>query len=487
MKRLSVTALAACVFVTAGCAIGPDYKRPTLNQDSTWSAPLPQMPPLPHDGKPTNLVAWWTAWKDPALTALLAAAQQENTTIAQAAARIQQARATYTGQSSALFPAFTANASDTRSKGGQAAQFGGPGANDVQRSRNLSLDAVWEFDVVGGARRVREASNRRIDARHADWHDARVSVAAEVATQYVNLRTCEVLLVGYEVDAKSRAQTARLVGLKEAAGFESPANAALSTASSAEANARLVQQRAECDLLVKVLVELTGSREAWMRQTLAPGHAQLPSVKAFAVETVPASAISQRPDVASAELELAASMSEIGVAMADRFPRLSLTGSIGHSSFVGAGIESRGRSWSYGPLISLPIFDAGKRAANVDLARARYDESLASYKAKTLRAVREVEDALVRLDSASRREADSVQALAGYQKFLVAAEARVRVGAGSLPELEEARRSVVAAQGSAVGVTRERLTSWISLYRALGGGWDPATSSLQTASTNSTR
>ena len=111
------------------------------------------------------------------------------------------------------------------------------------------------------------------------------------------------------------------------------------------------------------------------------------------------------------------------------------------------------------------------RAANVDAARARYDEQLATYKGKTLRAVREVEESLVRLDSAAKREADANAALAGYQKYLTAAEAKVKVGAGSLTELEDARRAVVAAQGAAVGVARERLTAWIGLYKAVGGGW----------------
>ena len=172
-------------------------------------------------------------------------------------------------------------------------------------------------------------------------------------------------------------------------------------------------------------------------------------------------------------------MADIGVAMADRLPRISLTGSIGYSGFSSAGIAD-GRTWSWGPALSLPIFDFGRRAANVDGARARYDESLANYRVRALKAVREVEEALVRLDSAAQRETDASAALRGYEQVLAAAEARVRVGAGSLPELEEARRAVVASQGIAVGVTRERLSAWIALYKSIGGGWQtiaPSTSS----------
>jgi outer membrane protein, multidrug efflux system len=469
---LKITTTAVLVTLLSSCAIGPDYQRPATNANTAWVAPLP------HDGKPASLVNWWSQWDDQVLVELIDNAMRENTSVAQAAARIAQSRANYRSLTSLLFPAFTANASDTRSKGdtqqqgGQSGQVGQGGQpNAEQRIRNLSLDAAWELDVVGGARRGREAAALRLDAREADWHDAKVMIAGEVAMQYVNLRTCEVLLAGYDIDTKSRVETARLTNLKRDAGFEAPANAALVNASASEANARYIQQRAECDLIVKTLAELTATSEPLLRVILEKKRAVLPVPKTFAINQIPAEAISQRPDVASAERELAASMADIGLAIADRFPRISLTGVIGYQQFSTGGVESNGRTWRFGPAITLPIFDAGRRAANVDAARARYDEQLAAYKGKTLRAVREVEDSLVRLDSAAKREADANAALIGYQKFLNAAEAKVKVGAGSLTELEDARRAVVAAQGAAVGVARERLTAWIGLYKAVGGGW----------------
>jgi NodT family efflux transporter outer membrane factor (OMF) lipoprotein len=413
---------------------------------------------------------------------LISDAQERSPTIEQAAARIAQARASYTSLTSSLLPSFTANASDNRSKGGQQAQFSPGGANVEQRSRSLSLDAAWELDVVGGARRARAASINRVDARVADWHDARVSIAAEVATQYVNLRTCEVLLSGYEADAASRGETARLTALKRDAGFEAPANAALAEASRAEATARLTNQRAECDVLVKVLAEITAITEPDLRARLTPRRAQLPQPKSFSVTEVPADLLSQRPDLASAEGEVIATLSEIGLAMADRFPRISLTGSIGYSEFTG-GSEFRGRSWNWGPVLSLPIFDAGKRAANVDAARARQVEAAAQYRAKVLRAVREVEESLVRLESARLREADATSALTGYQQYLRATEARVKVGAASIAELEEARRAVVAAQGNAVAATRDRLSSTINLYKAVGGGYGEKAASPMASNT----
>lgn len=463
--------LAACLAAlgTGGCAVGPDYIKPAPFGSvamATWVAPLP------HHGSSVELVNWWQRWNDPVLVELLAQAQRQNRSIAQSSARITQARAAYRAATSALLPSAAANASDNRSKGGQG-ELGATG-NTLERSRSLSLDAAWELDVVGGTRRGREAAAQRALARESDWHDARVSIAAEVAATYVNLRACEVLLGGYRIDVASRAETAQLTKLKVNAGFEAPANAALTDASAAEARARLAQQQANCDLSIKSLAELTALDETQLRAKLMASTAKLPSPTGFAISVIPAAAISQRPDIASAERELMAASNDIGLAMADRFPRVSLMGSIGFSENSGSGYDTRGRTWSYGPAISLPIFDMGRRAANVDAARARFEESIAAYQGKTLRAVREVEEALVRLDSAKRREKDANMALVGYQQFLTAAAARVREGAGSLTELEEARRAVVQAQGVAVGVTLDRLVGWINLYKAVGGGWSAA-------------
>lgn len=475
-RRLELTLLTAAVAAVTGCAVGPTYKQPELPLPAAWVAPVP------HDGNTAKLKDWWASWGDPVLIELIENAQKENATVAAAAARIDAARATVTSVAAPFWPSADAKASDNRSRsnqGGGGAQFGGGGGGaGISRNRSASIDALWELDLFGGVRRNKEAASARAEARTIDWHDARVSVAAEVATSYVNLRACEILVNGFEADAKSRAETARLTDLKAKAGFTAPAEAALSNASAAEAAARLTQQRADCDVEVKALSLVTVIPEPQLRTKLVAKAAVFPAPAGWPLERVPANALAQRPDVASAERELAAASAEIGVAEADRYPRITLTGSIGYGVSNFGGSDERGRTWSYGPAISLPIFDAGRRAANVDAAKARYAEALATYKGRTARAVREVEESLVRIVSATNRDADSKAALKGYQSFLTAADARVRVGAASQVELEEARRSVVAAQGSVVNVERERLTSWINLYKSVGGGWSNSSTEI---------
>ncbi len=478
-RKFQLTLIAAAAVSAAGCAVGPTYSPPAFPLPQTWIAPVEFA--MAHDGDSAKLKDWWASWGDPVLAELIDNAQKENASILVAIARIDAARATVTSASSSFWPGLDVKASDSRSRsnqgGGNISDGGNGGFNSsngssTTRNRSASIDALWELDLFGSVRRNKEAARARADARTIDWHDARVSVAAEVATSYVNLRACEILLIGYERDTKSRAETARLTDLKAKAGFTAPADAALSNASASEAAARLTQQRADCDVEVKALSLVSVIAEPQLRTKLAAKTAMFPAPKGWPLERVPAVAVAQRPDVASAERELAAASADIGVAEADRYPRITLTGSIGYGISNFGGTEDRGRTWSYGPAISLPIFDAGRRAANVDAAKARYAEALATYKGRTARAIREVEESLVRIASATNRDADSKAALKGYETFLTAADARVRVGAANQVELEEARRAVVTAQGAVVNVERERLTSWITLYKSVGGAWN---------------
>lgn len=452
------------------CAVGPTHRPPVATAITAWQSPLP------HGGEPASLKSWWSRWNDPVLAGLIEAAQTTNPTVEQAAARIAQARAVQAIAGASALPGVTANAGATRSNSGVAVN--GPAATS---NVSASVQAAWELDLFGANRRTREAADARFMARNIDWHHARVSLAAEVAAAYVSLRIDEALASGFERDARSRSETSRLTGLKTDAGFEAPANAALARASASEAAARLTAQRAQVDLDVKTLVALTGLDETVLRKTLASETLKLPSPATFAVDAVPAIALAQRPDLASAERELAALSAEIGVAEADRYPRISLTGSIGYSATRMAGFTSDGATWGFGPSITLPLLDAGRRSANVELAKARYAETLAAYKATATRAVREVEEALTQLRAAQTRLPDLNAALAGYVSFEKAAQARLSVGAGSVLELEDARRAVLGAQVAVLTLERERANAWISLYRAAGGGWDASQkeSSLQ--------
>ena len=456
-KRL--LALAAAVSWLAGCAA---INRPPAEV----AAPTPPQwyAPLPHDGTLADLQRWWQQFNDPLLIELIEAAQNASPTVATAGSRIAQARASRIAAGAALLPTLDANAAAQRGN----TQLGTPLATTVQGG----LQAGWEIDLFGGNRAAADAAQARLVGARAGWHDARVSIAAETANSYVNLRTCERQLAVANNDAKSRSETARLTKLSADAGFTAPAVAALARASAAEASARATQQRAQCDIEVKGLVALSGLAETALRQKLAAPWAEPAQFALVALASVPAQVLLQRPDVYLAEREVAAASADVGQARAERLPRITLSGQIGRVLVHAGGDNTSLNTWSIGPLaVTMPLFDGGRRAAAEDASVARYEEAVALYAARVRQAVREVEEALVNLESARARSEDARIAVEGYRTSFAATEARYRSGLASLIELEDQRRVTLAAETALVSLQRERIAAWIALYRAAGGGW----------------
>ena len=464
------------------CATATPPKSVSAPVPAQWSAPLP-MPAASAavpDGtqpieprSPANLTQWWRQQGDPLLAELVAAAQAVSPTVATARSRIEQSRAARVTAGAALTPSLDGSASISR---GRSLQAGiGTEVAPIVTTSQAGLQASWEIDVFGAHRAGVDAAQERLAGAQAQWHDARVSVAAETASQYYSLRSCRQLAQVTQADAASRQETARLSSLNTQAGFTAPATDALARASAAEASGRATQQAAQCELSLKALVALSGLTEPEIRQKLALAQDPPAQPALLSIANVPAHMLAQRPDVFSAEREVAAASADVGQAQAQRYPRLSLSGSIGASRFTSGGQSADLSTWSIGPLaVSLPLLDGGRRAANVQSAQARYIEAAALYRAKVRQAVSEVEQALVTLQSTAARQADAQSAVEGYRASFTGSEALYRGGLASLVELEDVRRSLLAASLTQVSLQGERLAAWVALYRALGGGWTPA-------------
>jgi NodT family efflux transporter outer membrane factor (OMF) lipoprotein len=472
-SSLPCVAQAAAVLVgLAACSSGPQpaSPAPSVEVPAQWQAPLPKEP-LAHDGRVMALSQWWQQFNDPLLVQLIDAAQGVSPTVASAASRIEQSRATRVAAGAALLPSLDANASAQRGRSDFITGLG--------NTASVGVQSAWELDLFGGRRAAREAAQARLDGAQAAWHDARVALAAEVATNYTSFRACEAQVEQTRLDVNSRNETSRLTDLSTKAGFESPANAALARASAAQGNSLLTQRRAQCDVLVKGLVELTAIDEPGLRNRLSGGAARLPQPAQIAIASVPAQALAQRPDLLTAERELVAASAEVSQAQAQRLPRITLNGSISAARFESGFGNDDGTLWAIGPItVSLPLFDGGTRRANVVAAQARYDEAGMLYRGKLRTAVREVEEALVALQSTADRSTDARIATEGYAESFRATEARFKGGLASLYELEDARRSALQAQINLIDLERERSTAWITLYRALGGGWSNTQNSV---------
>lgn len=463
----------------AGCAVGPDYHTPPL---SGTEAPQGWHATLPHHGSRMALARWWEQFHDPVLTQLVEHADATSQTIAQAVGRVREARASVSTSQAALFPQLKGSGSATRQGGFGGSQFGGVGglsAGALNPTLGLGtittlaaqVDASWEIDLFGGKRRSLEGADARLTASEADWHDARVSLAAEVANTYLQQRECEALVNIGAATLSSRQETLQLTERKFHAGFVAPADFAQAQATVGDAVNALEGQRAQCAQGIDKLVTLTGIDQDALNGLLSKDSAQIPAPPDAGVPDVPAQVLSQRPDVSSAERAVAGASADIGVAVASRLPSITLAGSIGINSYRLGGQSLTSKSWSFGPSVSLPIFDGGTGAARVETARARYDQALASYRGKVRQAVQEVEDALVRLDASDRRVDAATMADAQYAKVLEASNARYRLGAGSLLQLEDVRRTALQASQSLAAVKLERAQAWVALYKAVGGGW----------------
>lgn len=443
------------VSLLSGCTLGPDYQLPAVEVARQWHAPLP------HGASTVGLEDWWQQFSDPALATLLRLAQTDSPSLDKALARIAQARATLDGSFADRLPQVSGGVSKSRAGITQS------GLKQSGTTSGATLDASWELDLFGKLRRTDEASRNLLEARVNDWHDARVSLAAEVGDDFVQYRGCQMLVNAYRDQAQSQEQTARLTRVSFQAGFTAASDSSLSDASAAASNATLIKQQSECDVLLKSLVALTGSDEEKVREVLGHTPARLPQPALLDVREIPADLVRQRPDLASSERELAAANAQIGAAQADRLPSLSLVGAFE----VGTTTGIFSRNWSLGPQLTVPLFDAGKRRAAVDSARAEYDTALATYRQTLRTSVMEVEQSLVRLDAARRSQASTQLASDGYEASFEATDRNWQAGNASLLDREVARRSALSAQIELITVQQNQVRYWIALYKALGGGW----------------
>lgn len=458
--------VAAAALLVGGCSLGPDYKPLDLQAPPAWSSST-SAPSVSIDDHPDG--PWWAVLNDPVLDALQADALRTSPTLAEAMAKIAEARAEAGVSESALWPTLDATGDASRSRSTPSVEGE---KSPIRNAAKGGLSAGWEIDLFGKVRRSVEAASARLDARTADARSMRLSLTTDVAGTWYELRACTVNLDQFEADARSRERTRDLTRLKAGAGFAAPADVALSDASTAEARSQTEDKRGECRRLRNALAALTGLSLAEIEKRegneVRPDIALLPQPPSVALG-VPAAVLDNHPDIRAAERAVAAASAEIGVAEAARYPALSLSGSFSRETIRSQGNSIFFSPWLFGPAISLPLFDGGKRASQVEAAVARYDQAAAVLRQKVRSAVEDVENALARSETAAARETYVLQALEGYGQSFAATEARYQRGTVSLLDLENTRRSLLEAQKAHVALKLERLKAWTSLVKATGG------------------
>jgi outer membrane protein TolC len=467
------------------------YRRPELAVQPRWSNagdPLPSGP----DRQLSN-ADWWQSLGDPAINLLVQHAMADNPTLDEALARVDQARAQVATDRAGQSPRIDLTASATRS---QIADTDTSGTGLSVRPIRQSGAAVgpsfsWEIDLWGRLRQRRAAAQGRLDARLADVDAARLSVAAQIADVVIVLRACRLSLEIRDGDIASRARELAISRQRLAFGSIAPADVAGAETNLANARTDRHAVQGSCLRSRDALVSLSGSDAAQVEAAIAVPRAETvtgsvrhadeeitqvrtadPStslpVPPNSTPALPASVLLHHPAVVAAERELAARWMEIGVAKAERLPRLDLAAVLTGQWLSALGSSSSFTTWSAGLDLSMPLLDGGAGKAKVRLTQARYRESLASLKGVMRDAARDVEDSLADQQSADARVISSGQAVSAARFTFQADQARWRAGAISAFDLEISRRALNTAQESATIASRDRARAWIALVRSTG-------------------
>jgi NodT family efflux transporter outer membrane factor (OMF) lipoprotein len=467
MKTRALTTVCLALFL-CGCApVGPDYTAPNLNAPPQWSEGAKEAQEA--EAAPgLEAVAWWQALNDPELDQLMNAAMAGNLDVDQARARIRQARAEFKAAAAGSKPNGNGTGSVTRSKDSKNVS---DASGETTTLYTPGFDATWEVDVFGSVRRSGEAAEARVGAQIEDLHATQLTLLGDVANAYVQLRAAQEQLAITERTLKSQSETADVTRVRYQNGLTSYLDVAQAEAETTTTAADVPAYETTIKQSIHRLSILIGQPPAFLKKQLGVTRS-LPDCGGVAATGLPSELLVRRPDLREADRTLAAASADIGVATAELYPKFDLTLGLGLNSDTISRLSSLSSGyWSLVPQVSALLFDGGKTKAGVEKNVAVYEEALAAYHSTFLKALEDVENALVSYASAQTKRQTLTKSVQAYKETLMLAEEQYRKGLTSFLDVLDAQRSLYTAQNSLSATNAEVLTSFISLNKALGGGW----------------
>jgi NodT family efflux transporter outer membrane factor (OMF) lipoprotein len=455
-----LTALLACH------PVGTDYARPKL--------PLPESFNVP-TGTSAPRLQWWSALGDPALTRLIAQADAASPDIHLAEARLRQARAQQGVQDAQDGPTVETSGRVSRDKlsnNGEAfANLPLPNPKVNFTNYQVGFDASWELDLFGHQRRLSEAARARTESSREQLDDARLVLAAEVARTYIELRTGQQRLILAEASTRQLEELLRLAQVAYQAGDSSRQELR-------QAELNLASYQATVPDLELGLRESLTSLATLTAQPLERVQAQvgaaapLMAVPPAPAAGLPSDLLNRRPDLRGAERDLQAANADVGVALAERYPRFSLVGNAGWNSIQsGTLLQNASRNWSLGPQYSLPLFDQGLRKAQVRANQAAFDAALATYHKAVLSALADVDVAFTRLAQNERKRQRLLAAEDRQRQLLDLAQRQFQAGDSARSAVLQVQRNLLGQQDQTLQAQSQSLIALVSVYKSLGGGW----------------
>lgn len=501
--------LALTLFLTA-CKTGPDYERPSLDVPDAFKSAAES-----ETGQPELGLDWWKLFQDPELDALCEEALQANHGLQAAMARVAQARASAASVKSGFYPVITMNPSAMRSGSqpqttsesstltdvssalgqvsgvlgtintlaqGEIPSAGGLNASQAGTSSGVEIsstsnrfqipfDLSYEIDLWGRLQRSYESARAQVQASAYEYEVVRQTLLADVARNYFSLRSLDAQKEILDRNLVLYEEQATLTRKQYEAGLvneTNPLQAEIQLESTRAQAADMQRQRDDLEHAIAILLGRAPADFSLATRSLAAIPPVVPS-------GLPADLLRRRPDIAASEQNLAAACAEIGVAQAEFFPKVSLTGSAG---FQSAQLEDilnwQSRTWSFGPSISLPIFKGGQLKANLEKAKARYDEMEATYRDNVLGAFKDVEDSLTDIHARTEEGESRARAVAAAREYLRLVQIQYDTGVFDYLNVIDAEQALLNNELSEIQVLNERMTATVVLIKSLGGGWDMA-------------
>jgi NodT family efflux transporter outer membrane factor (OMF) lipoprotein len=479
--RLTLATVAGVLTLMTGCAVGPDYVRPTVITPDAYKEVDGWKVAQPKDDVIRG--AWWEIFGDPQLNALEVQVSLSNQDLVVAEATYRQARALVREARASYFPTLTLGIGYThfrdsatlgRSFGGGSSGAGvssGGGSSGARSDFQLGLDFSWELDLWGRIRRTVESNQASAQASAGDLESARLSFQAELAQDYFQLRTLDAQKQLLDATVAAFEQALELTKNQYASGVASQADVVQAETQLKSTQAQAIDvgvQRAQLEHAIALLIGKPASTFSLLAASLTATPPPIPV-------GVPSALLERRPDIAAAERRVAAANAQIGVAEAAFFPTVTLSASSGfESSSLSQWLTAPSHFWSVGPSISQTVFDGGLRRAQTDFARAGYDASVGTYRQTVLTAFQTVEDNLAALRILEQEAQVQNEAVKGAQQSVTLTTNQYKAGTVSYLNVITAQTIALTNETTAVQIRGRRMSAAVLLIQALGGGWSAA-------------
>lgn len=470
--------VAVLALLTAGCTVGPDYRRPDTPVPAMWSEAR-------YDGidtRPADLARWWEEFNDPVLTGLANRAAGANLDLRLAEGRIREARALRRVVEAGAWPSVEVSGSYSRSRTSENAiapssqgSGGSPffrGSNNGQDLFRSGFDSSWEIDVFGGVRRSVESADATVEVSIEDRRDVLVTLLGDIARNYIDLRGFQRRLAVARNNLKAQQESLEITQVRFQAGLAnylpvSQAEAQVNTTAAEIPALEALSKQAAHRLDV-----LLGIHPGALSAELS-ADAPIPALPPEARVGLPSELLRRRPDIRRAERQLAAATAEVGAATADLYPKFSLSGIFGVQSISASDwFSAPSRFWSIGPAIRWPLFDAGRIRANIEVRNARQEQTLTAYEKTVLSAMEDVENALVSYAKEQTRYRSLMNAVVASRRALALADELYKNGLVDFLNVLDSQRALYAAESDLAQSEATMATNLVALYKALGGGWE---------------